>query len=330
MSAASFGPWGGPAVVFAYGDKGVGKSVDQFLADPLAWTLGPDGCLKGARWFCGDAVYSGAEHLLVRVSTLDDVIAVLTQMAEGKRERRNVRIDDFTPISATTIHQLRSKYGDTGRGPYQMWDHYDRLVDTIKVYANTLGIHVFASSHIAQPHQTTNRGFVKGGPDVGGPGAMDTILSTTHVIYKAEPDPARWPWPAGYRCDNPSATWEFKDRHNVVMGSAPMNLREILRVAGYTLPRYPGMEWQDEWADRVANEVDAGRPARDAFTDAVDTLTASGVERGVAYWTARDGLCRSELRVRQDPLSRALSASATVGAPGGVLPVAPVPPVVKK
>jgi hypothetical protein len=110
-----------------------------------------------------------------------------------------------------------------------------------------------------------------------------------------------------------------KDRYSTVPGRAPANLRAALVNAGYTLPRWPDLRWQDGVMYRLAdalesagcaNPMDEAAPDRAALWAAREAIarrvgaethaaaTAKGRvlhARHVA-WAIRDGLALAEYR----------------------------------
>jgi hypothetical protein len=83
-----------------------------------------------------------------------------------------------------------------------------------------------------------------------------------------------------------------------------MNLGEILRAAGFVIPRTRGLEWQDKIADAIANKlVLPGILADREKTTAIlafahDYVMKSCTKEGKhADWAIRDGYDRAVLRV---------------------------------
>jgi hypothetical protein len=86
---------------------------------------------------------------------------------------------------------------------------------------------------------------------------------------------------------------------------APMNLGEILRLAGYSIPRLPGLEWQEKLADALARrlcEVGLGNElaVKDALSRVLDKAMRSFTKSEAhAYWALRDGYDRAVLWTAQ-------------------------------
>ena len=88
----------------------------------------------------------------------------------------------------------------------------------------------------------------------------------------------------------------------IAQGSAektPGNLREIMNASasGYKLDRFPGLEWQDDVAEEIAQQIISGRSSRDV---AAETLQKYGQHQQVHLrWACQDGIARGVLRAQQ-------------------------------
>ena len=102
---------------------------------------------------------------------------------------------------------------------------------------------------------------------------------------------AKGNWRAIYDRSDPD--YAGKDRLSVTPPKAPGNLRAIMVAAGYTCPRFPGLEWQDEIMVHVRDRMHKG-DARDP----VIRETFSRVDKPDEHvaWAVRDGLALAEIQ----------------------------------
>ena len=113
---------------------------------------------------------------------------------------------------------------------------------------------------------------------------------------RAASDATRRGWHACYRCTIDDPNWVSKDRHGVTPDKAPMNLGEILRLAGYTLRRAPGLEWLDAFVTAVANDLIAN-PGQEKviLKQAAEACQSGGYDDLHIRWGMRDALDRVSL-----------------------------------
>ena len=300
-----FGSWGEPAFVVTFGDFGIGKSFDATLFAPDAWTLSGPGALKGVHDVLGPEWYAYAQAMNVEVRTLPDVTLFLQEIAAGRRQRLPVRIDDLTITAQNTLADLNNIYDE--RRTRNKFEHFKRTVSEMKEAARRARVHVIGSTHIQRPHTDEKGSFTKGGPAMGAPSACSPIYASADVIYRVEAEEGRFPHPAVYRCDYPSNTWAFKDRHNGLNGVGPANLREIFLHVGMYVPRPEPLRWMDDYVEAIAQEITGGRDKQEVWGRYREHLIAHGTPQGHVYWVLRDGLDRAAMRMRQSPMDALLA-----------------------
>lgn len=322
-----FGPWKEPVFAIVFGDFGVGKSYDATLCAPDAYTLSAPGALKGVRETVGDEWYNYIMNFNFPVETLDDITDFLLKIAAGTIERRPVRLDDLTIAATNTLAQLNAVY--TEQYIRQKFEDFKRRVYRLKEAARRAGVHVIASNHIQAPSTSEKGVFTRGGPAMGAPSACPPVYASADIIYRAEVEVGRFPHPLVYRCDYPNNAWAYKDRHGVLSGVGPANLREILLHAGMQMPRPDYFAWMDEYVEAVAQEIIGGADKREVWNRHREYLQKNGVYKGHIYWVLRDGLDRASLRLRRSPMDLLLAGDfGTANSPAG--PAMPPKPAKKK
>lgn len=306
-----FGPWGEPALIITYGAIGVGKSTAAALAFPDAYTLRAPGGIKGARAILGDDWYQRAVRQSLEVQNITQVIAALGDIQAGRAPKKPVHIDDLSLILRNTLALIWQAFGNEKRYTLNVYATFGRYVHAFREAVRNAGVHVICDCHTI-PASTNERGeFRPGGPDTGAPSTMNVVVAVADVLYEVVVDPTQWPWARAYRCDMADATKSYKDRHSIVRGNAPQNMREILLAAGYLIPRPPELAYLDDLADKIVLRYASVAPDDHAAVQRVgaevfQTLVGK-IGEAHAYWAVFDGAARWKLRTAPSTFANLLS-----------------------
>lgn len=289
------------AVAAVYGPSGMGKTTDLIYSFPRGLFFARPGALKPSFNVVG---YTPAN---VPVTTIEAAIAQVEAEAKAKRYDTLV-VDDFSLMVNDSFNVIEAAQTGKANG-FAIWGELNRKICKLRDTARMCGMHVIFSCHESAPTTKDGR-FIRGGPKLPGklpedfPGVVDTVLRTAL-------DKGRVGWHGVYKCTIDDPNYVTKDRHGVVPETAPMNLGEILRLAGYAIHRAEGLEWQEEIAQAVAEEllgikVDAGYAKKSAAVaqeavKVMDTVTDNKLHQ---RWALRDGFDRATLlRARESILS---------------------------
>jgi len=243
----------------------------------------------------------------VPVTTIEAAIAQVQAEAKARRFDTLV-VDDFSLMVQDSFNAIEAANPNTKNG-FALWGELNRKICALRDTARSCGMHVIFSCHESAPTTKDGR-FIRGGPKLPGkmpedfPGVVDTVLRT--ALDKGRPG-----WHGVYKCSIDDPNYVTKDRHGVVPETAPMNLGEILRLAGYEILRAPGLEWQEEVVAAIAEEllelkVDAGytKKAGEVAKKATEVMKTVTDDLLHIRWALRDGFDRSALiRARQSILS---------------------------
>lgn len=272
-----------PVVVLTYGPSGVGKTVDNGFSFPRALFMAAPGALNSIQTTCG--------YTPERVPVLD--IATATQIL-GKVAKKydTVVIDDFSFMAEQSFAKLEGKFNG-----FTLWGELRNLVLELRDASRNSGVNVILNAWEQGPKKNAKGERVRGGPKLSGnlPEAMPAMCD---VVLRAVHNAGRQPWPVVYQC-SADPGWVLKDRFNVVplLQNAPMNLGEILRAAGLSLPRHPDYPGQEEQVEQIARTF-TGDPSQDA--EQANTIFKALREKGQthkqAYWTLRDAMDRAVIR----------------------------------
>ena len=282
--------YGGANVVAAiYGPGGAGKTTDMLYSFPTGLFVAQPGALKPAHHVVGYVPAS------VEAATIMDATEVLKRHGSSGKYAAII-VDDFSLLAEQTVAVLEKKFSG-----FKLWGEVRDVTLAFRDTARHLGLHVVLTAHESTP-KTTNGLFVRGGPRL--PGRLpEDVPTVCDVVLRAASDTSRKGWHACYRCTIDDPSWVTKDRHGVTPDKAPMNLAEILRAAGYVIPRAPGLDWQEEYVENLAAALLGAPTGQDkaVLTDAINALREAGVEDLAIRWTLRDALDRVSLtRARQN------------------------------
>lgn len=278
------------------GPSGIGKTTDALLAFPCALCFCAPGAMKPAVQFFGAPV---SKDQTVHVKTIREVVSTLAQMHSAGTLARfgAVIIDDLSLLAEGSHKALAESYSKSKT--FQMWaDLKNELID-LREWLRYTGLHAACNAHLAPPETDMNGVFHKGGPDMPSKKMRASLPHIADLVLVAEARADQKPWGAVYRCDAPNPQWHVKDRHGVASGLMPMNLGEILRAAGYAVPRLPGLEWIDGLSDSVSQRLARGDDKHTVWTETWAALAAQGVFSGHIYMTLRDGFDRHTIKVKK-------------------------------
>lgn len=210
-----------------------------------------------------------------------------------------VVIDDFSHLCQQSMSEWveESPTGRSGKKdrfyPYQQLNQH--LLEVAQA-SRHLGVHLLMNFHERTPGTNADGRFCPGGPDVPSRNQVETLPSWCDINIRAMIDPNYPdPWfPSIYYCDPTDPEWVTGDRTGVCTKKTPGNLREILRASesNYQLERLPGLEWQDDVAESVAQDMLGGVAVQDAIQSAVSGRTEHPLH---LRWACQDGIARGVL-----------------------------------
>lgn len=278
------------SVTTIYGLGGLGKTTDCLYAFPGGYYIAPPGALKPAHSIVG------CDPKCDDAKTISEAAKLLRE-AGKKGQYAAVIVDDFSHLAQATVSELEGK----GLDGFKLWGALRDEVLNFRDQARRCGMHIVLTAHEAPP-RTVKGAAVRGGPQL--PGKLPEDLPTAcDLVLRMTQDSTRRGWHANYRCTVDDPMWTTKDRHGVTPDRAPANLGEILRAAGYVLPRATGLEWQDEVVDVLSKALLNDPANATAYLREAQSMCESKTENPFhVRWVMRDALDRAALvRARQNP-----------------------------
>ena len=286
MSAVEFlhAVHGDPFVACVYGPSGVGKTVDTGYSFPNALFLAAPGGLQSIRSVCGFVPESEPAE------TLGDVLAVL-QRLKKTGSHRTVVVDDFSFTAQRTLASLESQK----LSGWRLWGKLKDLGLALRDESRFCGVNVVLSCWEQAPKTKPDGSRLRGGPQLP-LNLPDQIPAMCDVVLRAVHEPGRKPWPTAYTCSS-NPEYITKDRYHVAsrLGSAPMNLGEILRWGGAYVERAAHLPDQEEQVAALSQWVVSNSPDPKAINEVFRSLVQNGSTSQEAAWTMRDALDRAVL-----------------------------------
>lgn len=273
-----------PAVVCTYAPSGTGKTTDCGYSFPNALFIAAQGALESIRGTCG---YDPTEK---RAETIEEATKMIIEVSKANKHDAVV-VDDFSYLAEQTVSRLERKF--TG---FKMWGELRDVVLGFRDEARKARMHVIINCWQQGPKSKPDGTMVRGGPKL--PSDLpESVPALCDLVLRGAYEANRQPWPAVYDCWlDPS--WTMKDRYTVLGRKSPMNLAEILRLAGYEVKRHPSMPWQEGMVEQIAQAALQGTPAQDLdlSNQAYQMLRNEGATHEQAQWTVRDAIDRAVLR----------------------------------
>lgn len=279
------------AVVALYGPSGVGKTTDLLFSFPSGLFVAPPGAIKPAHLVVGHVPDS------TEASSIPEATKIVRERGKDKRYDAII-VDDFSLLAESTVAQFEKKYSG-----FKLWGALRDAVLEFRDTARHAGMHVVLTAHESTP-RTVNGVFVRGGPRL--PGRLpEDVPTACDLVLRAAFDQTRRGWHACYRCTIDDPSWVTKDRHGVTPDRAPMNTAELLRMAGYTIRRAPGLEWQEDLVQALATAMFEEPQSESNLVNEAIELAREKTDNDLhVRWVLRDSLDRAVLmRAKRDVLS---------------------------
>jgi len=287
-----------PSCAGIYAPIKTGKTVASGVAHPSAIFIAAPGALNGL-----EGVFGIPEPESHDLETFPEVTAFVERLKPGPEA---IIIDDASVIADRTAAVMADKFKHSD-------NHFASWLATLKASIDSRDAirrcrrHSVWTMHEVPPEEKGAR--ILGGPRFPGQ-AREKIPAAFDVLFRAvprnglEPAPKR-AWKFVFQT-KPNADYLAGDRYHVAADPSPMNLGEILRLAGYPLPRLKGLEWQEEWVRSIAAillRTDAtvglwlanAERAEAVLEEAERKLTAKGYDERHIKWTLTDGYDRAVL-----------------------------------
>ena len=294
-------------MVTVYGKPKKKKTSDVLAAFPTALCIGvPSAITLVAQNELGftPAVHPEPPQTLHELVTLLDYVS-RTGMA---KQYGAIVIDDASHICdrSMMVWNEEAPAGKSGKkDKFYAFQQLNKYLLMLSGLARHMGVHLAFTFHERMPGTNADGFFCPGGPNVPSRNQVETLPSWCDINVRAMVDstyPDPW-FPGVYFCDPTNPEWVTGDRTGVCWAKTPGNLREILRASagGYALARVPGLEWQDDVADELADLiVESGDVLGSIKKISVEHPRFSdGTQQIHLRWACQDGIARATFRKRK-------------------------------
>ena len=341
-----------PPLVCIYSPFGEGKTWLAVAGIPTGLFIAEPGAVQKVAWHGLGITPAIVGHPLAPpdMPILDHSIAWLQHWtANGTlAQYGGVIFDDASRRLSASIVAWRK---EASKNQYHA---FNRLADGLVSIGETLrrcGRPGVLLMHEEAPRYSGTTVISAGAPGVPSANQVAEIPSGCDHVLHLEDDPMSWD-PFHKKClmgykGNPE--WTGKDRSNrccAALPTIPANLKEYLAWIGWPTPAYPGLEWTEEWSERITQEIlkadpaDRHRRSYDVAKWAIHALINTGVDERHAQYAVQNGIARAQLRARPSATLAALqeyaapgvkhsSAPPVPGAPPAPPPGAPTAPPTK-
>lgn len=272
-----------PLLAIVYGPPGIGKTVDLGYTFPTGDFIGqpgekggPPAGLMSVKQVCG---YEPRGH---SAKTMAQATTIIKKLPKGG----NTVIDDFSGMARETVRECKKKF----RNGYDVWDTVlNDAIDLVAALTERGGVGVLNCWNV-EPKSRDDGTRRRGGPELVGK-LVEQIPARCDMVLRVDVEPMRKPWPSVYKCGL-DKSWVMKDRLNIVsrVSPAPMNLREILRGGGITLPYLH--DGQEDMTTQVAAFLGQQANPTGSANELYQQLVGSGSDSSYARWVMRDALDR--------------------------------------
>ena len=302
-----------------YGISGTGKTVAAIRTMPNAYFVGPKNGVA--------AVAVGAVGWMPRfvdesLKTIEQVNAFATGQLKGsyglslpelveKKLVDGLVVDDESIMAGRTEAIARAGHSNNGGVSYAAYADIMVVMQCQRDFLRDLGCSVIINCHEKAPWIYEGVRIL-GGPELPGkvapihfPPITDNVIRFVRDFML--PQEAHG-WNVRLAVDPYDADWYTKDKYHVIGRRGPLNVREHWTAAGLRLSRPPGLEWQDEIAEEVAQAVAAGHNIDQVWAYVCQQKVEPRLGqmqiplrpgKNIIEWTRGDAYARVEIRRQQ-------------------------------
>ncbi len=281
-----------------YGPAKTGKTLASVRAFPNGLFIAPKGALTCARWL-------GWEPKVVEADEKVGIPQITQIIKQAQGDYPAIIVDDFSIICDQEL--ARCKKSHSG---WSAFDAFNQRVYELRDAARAADCHVILNMHEQPPKEVkkdTGTKYIPGSPLIPGwqlpeklPAMADLVI---RVIYDEDNSIG---WPYMYQ-SGPDADYITGDRLAITPEKFPLNLREVLLLAGYDVPRPEALQFMDEHVEAIspelAEQLEERRPKlKPVLAFHAKKLKEEGLDDRHIRWIFTDALDRAQLRKHNNNL----------------------------
>ena len=280
-----------------YGPAKTGKTLATVRAFPDGLFITPRGGLTCARWLNWEP----------KVIEADASVGIpqITQIIQQTQDKYPaIIVDDFSILCDLELAKCKKSHQG-----WSAFDAFNSRVYALRDAARNASCHVILTMHEQPPKEVKKEGSVKyipGSPLIPGWQLPEKLPAMADLVVRVIYDESAIGWPYLYQA-GPDAAYITGDRLAITPDKFPLNLREVLLLAGYDLPRPEALQFMDEHVERiskvVAKELQEKRPKlKPVLTAFLEKLTQEEIDTRHIRWILADALDRAQLRKHNNNL----------------------------
>jgi len=281
----------------AYGPAKTGKTLATVRAFPDGLFIAPKGGLTCARWLNWEP----------KVVEADATIGIpqITQIIKQAQDKYPaIIVDDFSILCDLELAKCKKSHSG-----WSAFDAFNQRVYELRDAARNAKCHVILTMHEQPPKEVkkeTGNKYIPGSPLIPGWQLPEKLPAMADLVVRVIYDEDAIGWPYLYQA-GPDPDYITGDRLAITPHSFPLNLREVLLMAGYDLPRPEGLEFMDKHVESaskaIAVELTAKRPKlKTVLEPIVNELKKGGIDDRHIRWIISDALDRAQLNKHNENL----------------------------
>lgn len=280
-----------PIFGITYGRPKVGKTLALIRAFPTALFISLKGAMNCASWLDIDV-----PHI-----ELDNVDQMIKALASKKAKNYPAIILDDANLQLDREYLRIKAKAPSFKGNDQFNDKVFELRDASRDCAT----HVFWNMHEQAPRMVGKKEELKkvipGTVLIQGWQLPEKLPAFADFLARVVYDDDAVGWPYVYQT-SPDPDYITGDRLNISPGLFPLNIGELMRSTGYTIPRVKGMIWMDKTVEALANGIEKAGPdgLGDYLKKAAKQLMSKHNNQKHVRWALADAQDRVNLRRYQE------------------------------
>lgn len=296
-----------PPFIAVYGETNTGKSVDLVsFAGNRGLLIAQPGALRVGRTVLGLDIATN----VVEVSTMEEVPAWVQYARDNGFTA--VGIDDATLLmkrsAALALERFSTYNAKTGKSgiDFAMYSHLAKIVTDVSTAARWCNLPCLMTFHVQGASENDDGEKFPMGPDLSWRKLVRHVPHESDITILSQPLPmGAKAWDTRANCDKRTVDKILVgDRFDVAAPvSGPLNTAELVRAAGYPLPRPTGLEWMESYVENLAQAILASGEEEKAWEPFRAALAQAGVIPPHVRWVRRDGTHRARIRRYQSAVA---------------------------
>ncbi len=287
-------------LIIPYGDPKTGKTLSTVRAYPGGFFITVKGGLMCAKWMGLDVkVVETEEHNL-------GILDLIPLIEKAQHKYPAIIIDDFSIMCQEELAKCEK------RSPG--WQAYGMFNERVRKFqkacrAATNNCPVIITMHAQPPREIEDKGKVvplKGGPMLPGRQLPKQFPTMADLVMRVVYDKKAVGWKNVYSTAV-DADYITGDRLAITPETFPLNLREVLLLAGYDVPRPESLAFMDDWVEKISlkvcEELANKRPKlKEILYPFVAQMEKEEIDVRHMRWIFADALDRAQLRKHNNNL----------------------------